>query len=181
MQIAIISGSARPDRQSHKVALEIESRIKKSVGITTQLLDVKEYQLPLLDYTYRTHPAPSEKMTLFHDHLLQSQGILVVSPEHNSSFAGALKNTMDYYLDEYSKKPFGIAVVSAGMLGGINAARELQHYCIRLNGIVSPSFLITPKVQTLFDQDGNLIDESYGERIEKFLDEYLWLFNKLNN
>ncbi|UKJ09174.1 NADPH-dependent FMN reductase [Solitalea lacus] len=179
MQVAVISGSARPERQSHKVALEVQRRLDKRSSINTILLDVKEYQLPLLDYTFRTHPSPTDKMKEFQQYLAQSQAVVVVSPEHNSSFSGALKNTMDFFYEEYFRKPFGIVTVSAGMLGGINAARDLQHYGLRLNGIVSPSFLITPKVQTLFDVENALIDAGYGERIEKFIDEFLWLCDKI--
>lgn len=44
--------------------------------------------------------------------------------------------------------------------------------------ILLPSFLITPKVQSLF-KDGKLTDEGYAKRLDGFLAEYAWLAKKL--
>jgi NAD(P)H-dependent FMN reductase len=102
----------------------------------------------------------------------QTEAFVVVSPEHNGSFPGALKNSMDYFFNEYAHKVFGIVGVSSGMLGGIGAVKSLQQYILRLKGIVLPEFLITPHVGKLFD-GGQLHDSGYAERIEKFLDAFL--------
>jgi hypothetical protein len=34
--------------------------------------------------------------------------------------------------------------------------------------------MLTPQVQTLFT-DGTLTDEAYGQRLDKFLESFLWL------
>lgn len=173
MNIAIISGSARPKRQSHQVALEVKNRLD-NLNISNWLFDVKELNLPLLDYTYDTHPAPGEALKQLKIKLDETDAFIIVSPEHNGSFSGALKNTMDYFYKEYAHKVFGIVTVSAGTLGGINALKNLQHYVLKLNGIVSPEFLITPQVQKLFTNQ-QLTDESYGQRIDQFLAAFIAL------
>jgi NAD(P)H-dependent FMN reductase len=61
MNIAIVSGSARPERQSHQVALEVQQRIK-NLGIANWIWDIKETNLPLLDYTFDTHPNPGDTL-----------------------------------------------------------------------------------------------------------------------
>ncbi|KAA3440310.1 NADPH-dependent FMN reductase [Rufibacter hautae] len=173
MKLVVVSGSARPQRQSHQVALEVGRRLEEK-GHSVHLLDVRELNFPLLENTFDKTPNPSDLMKETSAAIAQSDGLVMVSPEHNGSYSGALKNTLDYFYKEYFHKPFGIVAVSAGMLGGINAAKSLQHYALTLNGIVLPNALLTPKVQTLF-QDGQLTDAAYAGRLDKFLEDFLWL------
>lgn len=173
MKIAIISGSARPQRQSHQVAREILSRVEKK-GHKAWMFDVREQNLPLLENTFKAELAPSDQLKLLGASLAESDAFIIVSPEYNGSYSGALKNSMDYFYQEYANKAFGLVGVSAGMLGGINAVRNMQQYALSLNGIVHPSYLITPKVQSLF-KDGELTDEGYSGRMNKFLERFMWL------
>ena len=177
MKIAIISGSARPGRQSHQVALEVKNRFDK-LSIDNWLWDVKETNLPLLDYTFDSHPSPGDTLMSLNSRLDGTDVFLIVSPEHNGSYPGSLKNSMDYFFQEYSGKVFGIVSVSSCMLGGISAAKNLQQYANTLQGIVYPPYLITPKVQNLFS-NGVLSDDSYAGRMDKFLKDFLSFSKKL--
>ena len=177
MKIAIISGSARPGRQSHQVALEVKNRLDK-LAVDNWLWDVKETNLPLLDYTFDSHPLPGDTLKDLKSRLDETDVFLIVSPEHNGSYPGSLKNSMDYFFQEYSGKVFGIVSVSTGMLGGISAAKNLQQYANTLQGIVFPPYLITPKVQNLFS-NGVLSDDSYAGRMDKFLKDFLSFSKKL--
>lgn len=101
---------------------------------------------------------------------------LIVSPEHNGSYPGSLKNSMDYFFKEYEGKVFGIISVSAGVLGGVNAVKSLQQYVLTLQGVVFLKFLITPQVHDLFS-NGVLTDESYAKLMDKFLQSFLSFLN----
>lgn len=173
MNILIISGSARPKRQSHHVAVAIQQKLEGKPEHNIQLIDVREHPLPLLEYVFQSHPSPSDMMKKWKEAVDKADVYIVVSPEHNAGFAGALKNAMDHFYDEYGDKPLAIATASSGVLGGINAAKALQLYGIKLRTIVMPDFLITPKVQTLFDTDSKIIDEGYEKRLDKFVDSFL--------
>ena len=173
MNIAIISGSARPERQSHQVALEVQERISK-LGHSNWIWDIKTSAFPLLDYTFEVHPKPGDVLKEVNANLDQTDAFIIVSPEYNGSYPGALKNAMDYFYKPYAHKAFGIVGVSNGVLGGINAVRNLQHYVVKVNGILSPEFLITPAVQNLF-KEGKINDEKYGHRMDVFLDHFLKL------
>jgi NAD(P)H-dependent FMN reductase len=177
MNVAIISGSARPERQSHQVAVTVKNKLDQ-LAIDNWLFDVKELNLPLLDYTYDTHPSPGEVLKQLKLKIDQTTAFIIVSPEHNGNFSGALKNSMDYFYKEYAHKVFGIVTVSSGIFGGINALKNLQHYVLKLNGIVTPEFLLTPQVQKLFT-DQQLTDEGYGLRMDKFLKAFLTLAETL--
>lgn len=130
--------------------------------------------LPMLDYTFDSHPEPGEVLRQLKFKLDSSDAFIIVSPEYNASYSGSLKNSMDYFFTEYAGKPFGIISVSSGILGGVNALKNLQQYVIKLGGIVCPQFLLTPKVQTLFS-DGNLKNEGYSQRTNEFLTSFFEL------
>lgn len=179
VRIAVISGSSRSKRQSHQVAQEVVCKLNDEIeGVNAWILDIKEQNLPLIDNTFSTDKNPTEQLINLSGKLGNSDGLIIVSPEWNGTYPGGLKNTMDYFLPEYKKKAFGIIGVSSGVLGGINAAKNLVTYVQHLKGILSPSLLITPKVNTLFE-GGKLIDESYIKRLDSFLKEFLWLANAL--
>jgi NAD(P)H-dependent FMN reductase len=124
MNVIVFSGSARPQRQSHQVAEVVKERLEKS-GHAVTMLDVRELNFPLLQDTFDKLTDAPEKMKAASRAISASDGLVVVSPEHNGSFSGALKNTMDYFFKEYKGKPFGVVGVSSGMLGGVKATRNL--------------------------------------------------------
>ncbi len=174
MNIVVISGSTRPERKSHQVALEVVKRLCKNENLKISLLDIKEINLPNLDYIFSKHPSPTEEMKTFSETIFKSDGIIIVSPEHNGSYSGALKNTLDYFLGEYTKKVIGVVSVSAGKSGGVRAAMDLQKLILALGGYPIPKFMTTPEVQNIF-KDGALVDEAYAKRLDGFLNEFLWL------
>jgi NAD(P)H-dependent FMN reductase len=178
MKIIVVSGSARPERQSHQVAEEIMRRLEAK-GHSCTMLDVKELNFPLLDQTFAKMTNPSEKMKEVSAAISNCDGLVVVSPEHNNSYSGVLKNTMDYFFKEYYHKAFGVVAVSNGKMGGINAAKNLLHYAMTLQGIALPNFLLTPKVEELFTE-GKLTDESYSGFMDKFLDSFIWLTDTIS-
>lgn len=174
MNIVVISGSTRPERKSHQVALEVVKRLSKNEILKVSLLDIKEINLPNLDNVFSKHPSPTEEMKTFSETILKGDGIIIVTPEHNGSYSGALKNTLDYFFGEYTKKVIGVVSVSAGKFGGVRAAMDLQKLILALGSYPIPRFMTTPAVQNVF-KEGALVDEAYGKRMDSFLDEFLWL------
>lgn len=173
MNICIISGTAREGRWSHKVALAVQDMLSERSDIDLDMVDVKAYNFPLLDYTYPNQPNPSEDMVECHNKLKCADSFIVVCPEYNGSYPGALKNTLDYFLAEYKDKAFGLVCVSGGRLGGYGLFKILQGYIFHLKGIVYQQGMLTPGVSGLFNEKGELTDEAYRERMQAFLDGFI--------
>ncbi len=74
---------------------------------------------------------------------------------------------------------FGIVTASPGPMGGIRAAMQLQQFVFALFGIGSPYMLVTPQVDKKFDAEGNLTDAGFQKSIDMFVNEYLWLAEKV--
>ncbi len=179
MKIAIVNGSVRNGRKSFWVSQYLHELLQHAEGLESSLLDIKEYDFPVMQERMRyLHEVPQE-MEAFSKTLMEANGIILVSPEYNGSYSGALKNTLDYFKPEYVKKAFGLVTVSAGKMGGVNAMHHLQSWVLHVKGVVSPFNLYVGEVEEKFDETGQLIDASFPKKVELFLKEFFWLTNAL--
>jgi NAD(P)H-dependent FMN reductase len=71
-------------------------------------IDPLELNLPLLDRMHKEMDDPSEQMKDFRNKINNAEGYIAVTPEYNHSTSSAMKNTLDYFLEEYYFKPSGL-------------------------------------------------------------------------
>ena len=179
-KIALIVGSVRRDRQGIKVARWMEEKLENRNHIVF-FIDPLELDIPLLDRMYKEIIDPSEKMKSLRNKINDAEVYLAVTPEYNRSTSSAMKNTLDYFLEEYYFKPSAIVSYSSGMFGGVNAAQQLRLIFAELGDpSISSSFTI-PRVHKAFSEDGRLIDEAYDKRVLKFLAEFEWYIEAFRN
>jgi len=82
-------------------------------------------------------------------------------------------------LKEYIHKAVGICGVSAGPFGGARVIEALLPVMRELGLVTIFEDANFGNVQDLFDQNGNLLDQAYVRRIDKFLNELLWMARAL--
>lgn len=162
MKVAILIGSVRPGRQSHKIAWYLEGRLQQQ-GICTDLIDLGNQS--------------TEKSAV--TRVQEAEALIFVTPEYHGSFSGVLKITLDEMGPECYQKPIGVVTVSSGKMGGINAAVQLQHVILSLGAYALPGKLLIPDVQTAFDDSFQLVNERTIKSANKFLSEYLWFASAL--
>jgi len=172
-KIVVIVGSVRSERHGIKVAKWIVAKLQNR-GHQVFLADPVELKLPLLDKMYKEIESPSEKLQEFQKIIKDADGYVPITPEYNHSVSSALKNTLDYFLEEYFFKPSAIVSYSVGSFGGILAGNHLRQILAEMGTLAIPSQLSISKVQEVFDTDGKLLDENYEKRISRFLDEFEW-------
>lgn len=126
VRIAVVVGSTRPGRRSKQVADWVLKRAREHGGATFELLDVADFNLPLLD-----EPMPPSLGNYQQDHTKKwaaavngFDGYLFVTAEYNHSVPGALKNALDFIYAEWNNKAAGF--VSYGSAGGIRAVENLR-------------------------------------------------------
>ena len=173
LYVPIILGSTRRGRQSDKPARWIERRLRDTGRCEVELLDLAEYDFPIMEERLTMRDDPPPRAQEFSDKLRRADAIVIVTPEYNSGYPGVLKNTLDYFYSEYYRKPFGVVTVSGGGFGGITCFQSLLAVLQKVRGIV-PAHLPISSVQKTFDQAGNLVDPSYEKRASVFMDELLW-------
>jgi len=179
-KIAIIVGSVRRDRQGIKVARWFQKKLKER-NHTVFFVDPLELHLPILDRMYKEMTDPPQKLKELREMIKEADGYIPVTPEYNHSISSALKNTLDYFLEEYFFKPSAIVSYSVGGFGGITAAQQLRIIFAELGApSISSSFTIS-RVQNVFAEDGELIDTNYDKRAFRFLDEFEWYIEAFKN
>ena len=177
-KIALIVGSVRRNRQGIKVARWME---KKLLGRnhTVFLIDPLELDLPLLDRMYKEMVDPPQKLKDLRTKIKDAEGYVAVTPEYNRSISAAMKNTLDYFLEEYFFKPSAIVSYSPGIYGGVNAAQQLRLIFAELGAPSIPSAFTISKVRNTFSENGELLDDVYDKRVTRFLSEFEWYLEAL--
>src|SRR5918912_772470 len=179
-KIALIVGSVRRDRQGIKVARWMEEKLKDRNHVVF-FIDPLELNVPLLDRMYKEMESPAEKLRDLRVKIKDAEGYLAVTPEYNHSTSAAMKNTLDYFLEEYYFKPSAIVSYSPGGFGGINAAQQMRLIFAELGAPAIPSSFPISNVHEVFDESGKLIDTRYEKRVIRFLDEFEWYIEALKN
>ena len=175
LTIPVLLGSVRRDRQGLRAARFIADALTAR-GHEPVMVDPLELQLPLLDRMYKEHPkgeapAPLERLAALYR---RADGFLVVSAEYNNGIPPALKNLLDYFLEEYFWRPSGIVCYSAGQFGGVRAAMQLRMTLAELGMPSIPSLLPIPRIQGVLDADGKPLAEWIGASSGRFLAEFEW-------
>ena len=173
--IAIILGTARQGRQSENVARFVFEETKKRAGVDTELIDVRKLPMQLDD------AGEQMKDAAFSATIDRCDAIIIVTPEYNHGYPGLLKHALDMNLKEYIHKAVGICGVSAGPFGGARVIEALLPVMREL-GLVTIFWDVNfGNVQKLFDEQGNLLDQSYVRRLDKFLNELIWMARVLRH
>src|SRR5438105_861313 len=108
--IAVILGSTRPGRNGEAVAKWVYEIAKKRIDAEFELVDIKDFNLPLLDepvppimgqYSKPHTKAWAAKIGSF-------DGYVFVTPEYNHGISGALKNAIDFLYHEWGQQSGGL-------------------------------------------------------------------------
>jgi NAD(P)H-dependent FMN reductase len=179
-KVAVIYGSVRTDRQGIKAARYLNKKLEER-GISVELIDPLEYNLPFLDKMFKEYKpgeAPGNIQKLA-DIFNAADGFVIVTGEYNHSIPPALKNILDHFQSEYLFKPSAIASYSAGIFGGMRVAVHLRAVLAELGMPAISSIQPFPKVQDSFDQESNPLNEHIEPSTKRFLDEFEWYLTAL--
>ncbi len=167
--IPIILGTPRRGRQSENVARFVFEQTRKRTDVETELIDVCTLPMKLDD------AGEQMKDPKFSATIDGCDGLIIVTPEYNHGYPGLLKHALDMNLEEYIHKAVGICGVSAGSFGGVRVIEALLPVMREL-GLVTIFWDVNfGNVAKLFDDQGNLLDQSYVRRLDKFLNELIWM------
>jgi NAD(P)H-dependent FMN reductase len=167
--IPLILGTAREGRQSEHAARFVFEQTKKRAEVETEFIDVRTLPLRLDD------AGEQMKDPKYASTIERCDGLIIVTPEYNHGCPGLLKHALDMCLKEYIHKAVGICGVSGGPFGGARVIEGLLPVMRELGLVMIFEDVNFGKIGTLFDERGNLLDENYIRRVDKFLDELIWM------
>lgn len=181
LNIAIVAGSVRTGRQSHKAAYLLEKKLKARQDVSVTLIDLKEYDIPLFDTLYAYHPNPGESLKKAAEILKNADAVILQSPEYHAGMSGVLKNFIDYFHSEITGKPIGAATASSGKFGGINASSQLQQVIFGLGSFPMPKKFIVPFISKAIDDNYDAMKEEIDKNAEDFINEFIWFAKAITN
>jgi len=161
------SGSLRAG-SFNKMLVKTACAGAEKAGAEVTFIDLRDFPLPVFDEDLeRAEGLPVNAVNLkkvFRGH----HGLLIASPEYNSSISGALKNVIDWVsrpeperppLDCFAGKVAGIMSAAAGGLGGMRGLPHLRAILQNIQIMVVPSMVAIPLAHQAFNEDGSLKDE----------------------
>jgi NAD(P)H-dependent FMN reductase len=127
LNVAIILGSTRPGRNGEAVAKWVYEIAKQRADATFELVDIKDFHLPLLD-----EPMPPSLGQYNQPHtkawaakIAEFDAFVFVTAEYNHGIPGALKNAIDFLFREWNHKSAGF-VSYGGYANGSRAVEQLR-------------------------------------------------------
>ncbi|WP_433193880.1 NADPH-dependent FMN reductase [Nocardia sp. CA-107356] len=128
IRIGTIIGSTRPGRIGDQVARWVRDLAAEHASDVAEfeLVDLKDYRLPLLDEPIPAGSAPGQQphTRRWAERICSYDAYIFVTPEYNTAAPAALTNAIDYLYDEWGGKP--VAYVGYGIFGAVMAVHKLR-------------------------------------------------------
>jgi NAD(P)H-dependent FMN reductase len=158
MKVQILLGSIRPNRVTERVAKWVAAETAKLEDVSVEVVDLKDYPLPLFDEDtspqYNPDRKPEGVVKRWLDKLAEADAFVVVSPEYNRSIPGPMKNAMDYVDFQFAKKP--VALVTHGSVGGAYAMADYRVALAQMLAITVPEPTMIIGAAGVVEEDGTL-------------------------
>ncbi|WP_101297892.1 NADPH-dependent FMN reductase [Halegenticoccus soli] len=159
VHVVALSGSLR-QRSYTRLGLERALRGVEEAGGTGALLDLREYDLPMLNADLDAQ-GDSEGLVAA---VREADSVLLGTPMYHGSYSGVLKNALDYCgFDEFSGKTVGLLAVSGGAFP-VTALEHLRSVCRALNAWVIPHQAAIPRASSAFE-GGEFVDDELEKRV----------------
>jgi len=177
--VVAIVGSLRKESFSLKVANALAKLAPASLKLDVTTLEGISF------FNQDLEANPPADWLAFREKLQKSNGVLFITPEYNRSIPGVLKNAIDvgsrpYGSSVWNGKPGAVISASPGAIGGFGAFHHLRQTLVFLN---VPALNIEAYIGgafALFDENGELINEStteflrgYGQAFKAWIDKIL--------
>ncbi len=164
--ITIIVGTNRAGSVSAQVAA-FAATVYSELGIENQVLDIAE--LPPETFSPEAYAEKPARVVEFTDHILQSSGLVVITPEYNGSMAGALKLFIDMlpFPESFEDRPVSYIGISAGRFGALRPVEHLQQVFGYRNALNFPHRVFIPAVGSIMKTEGGLENHDFGDRIRE--------------
>ena len=175
LSIPVLLGTPRKARASENVARWLHSKMLERADIEPEFFDVRDFDLPRDHYGTEI----GNRFPEWRDAIIRADGLIIVTPEYNHGYPGALKSVLDLLLKEYIHKAVALVGVSAGPWGGTRVIEACVPMVRELGLAVTFTDLNFPSAESKFDENGDLLDHAYEKRVDGFLDELVWMATTL--
>lgn len=177
-QMLAICGSLRQGSYNKLLAKEAAA-IADQIGVSSiAIVDLKDYPIPFYDGDLEADQGMPEKARQLRKMMIQSDIIVIASPEYNGSLSAVLKNALDWASrseqggssrEAFNGKTFVIMSAAAGASGGARGLSHLKAIIEAIGGDVWQQTLAVGKAYAAFDAEGHLKDQAVYNELKLLL------------
>ncbi len=173
-KILAFSGSLRADSFNQRLVALAASAARRA-GAEVTLISLRDFPMPLFDEDLEKKGTP-DAARKFKDLMIAHDGLLISSPEYNSSLSAALKNALDWAsrpapaevpLVAFNGKVAGLLAASPGALGGLRGLVHLRAILGNINVLLLPEQFALSKAHEAFNSDGTLKDAKQQSVVDR--------------
>lgn len=157
-RVLMIVGSPRVSRSTRPMARWLEARLRDRDDLALDVVDLADVDLP---EKYLGTPGAFSPIS---DRMHAADAFVILTPEYNRSFSGALKTAIDWHRHEWTGK--AVTFVSyGGHSGGISAVQQLRPVFTELQAVT------TRNTVPVMHPAGMLLDSEFApdDDVEKAL------------
>ena len=160
VKILVIPGSLRTgSRNARLAAAAVDELVRADASVTR--LSLGDFPLPIYDGDLETKSGVPKNAVNLKRMIGSHHGVLLVTPEYNSSLPALLKNAIDWVSrvqdaheakgQVFTERPFAIAAASAGRLGGTRCLAALRLILSACRATVIPNQLALSFADQAYD------------------------------
>ncbi len=174
-KILVIPGSLRSGSHNVKLAMAAAYEFAQA-GVDVTRLSLDDYPLPIYDGDLQAKSGVPRNAVNLKRMMGAHHGVLIVTPEYNSSIPPLVKNTIDWITrvqdpherrgQIFREKPFAIAAASEGRLGGTRALAALRLILSACQATVVPNQLALSFADQAYDDMDRLKKEADIEALK---------------
>lgn len=176
VKILAFAGSTRGDSYNKKLA-RLGAEAARAAGAEATCVDLRDLPMAVFDQDLEAREGLPANAQAFKDLLLAHDGLLIASPEYNSSITAVLKNAIDWAsrpsapgepgLACFTGKVASLMSASPGALGGLRGLVHLRSILGNIQVLVLPDQMAIVKAHEAFNTDGTLKDPNQQASVER--------------
>ena len=176
VKILAFAGSTRK-KSFNKLMVKAAVAGAEDAGAEVTYIDLRNYPLPLYNGDLEAAeglPSGARKLKqLFEGH----DGLLIASPEYNSSYSAVLKNALDWVsrpadrnepmLNSFVGKQAVLMATSPGAMGGLRGLYALRELLMNMMVQVHPNMMALGNALQEFDEDGTFTNQDKEQAVRE--------------
>jgi chromate reductase, NAD(P)H dehydrogenase (quinone) len=165
LKILVIPGSLRTGSLNAKLAATIALELA-TAGAEVTRISLSDFPLPIYDGDLQAKSGVPKNAVNLKRMMGSHHGVLIVTPEYNSSVPALVKNTVDWVSrvqdpqetrgQVFRDRAFAIAAASGGRLGGTRALAALRLILTACHATVVPNQLALSFAEDAYDEKDRL-------------------------
>lgn len=180
-KILAFSGSTREGSTNKKLICEAAS-IARQMGATVTVIDLRDFSMPLYDGDLEEREGMPTNAKRLRNLMIESNAIMIASPEYNGSVSAVLKNALDWASrsedagssrSAFKGKKFAIMSATPGNGGGVRGLGHLRSIIENIGGQVIPQQVSITNSYEAFNEQGILKSVQSQQELRQLIRQLL--------